>query len=298
VARARESFAQLAGVPAAAVAVGSQASVFAGLVASGLPAGSEVLTAAGDFTSVLFPMLSQAARGITVREVALEDLAAAVTPETTLVAVSAVQSADGRLADLDALEAACAATGTRVLLDITQALGWLPLHAGRFAYTTCSGYKWLLSPRGTAFFTIAPELMDDLTPNLSGWYAGEERWSSIYGAPLRLARDARRYDLSPAWYSWVAAAPALQLLTEVGPEALHAHAVSLANRFRAGVGLPPGNSAIVSLAVGDGAAPAMADGRVAGSTRAGRLRLSFHLSTSAADVDRGVEVLAPHVLPG
>ena len=27
-----------------------------------------------------------------------------------------------------------------------------------FADTACGGYKWLLSPRGTAYFTISPTL--------------------------------------------------------------------------------------------------------------------------------------------
>ena len=40
--------------------------------------------------------------------------------------------------------------------------------------------------------------------------------------------DARRFDLSPAWLSWVGAAPALALLEEVGVEAIHAHDVGLA----------------------------------------------------------------------
>jgi selenocysteine lyase/cysteine desulfurase len=66
-----------------------------------------------------------------------------VTSRTTLVAVSAVQSADGRIADLDAMHAASRATGARVLLDTTQAVGWLPVNAGHFAYTACGGYKWL-----------------------------------------------------------------------------------------------------------------------------------------------------------
>jgi selenocysteine lyase/cysteine desulfurase len=130
------------------VAVGGQVSVLAGMVASSLPDGSEVLTATGDFTSILFPFAVHAGRGLTVRQVPLEELPGAVTPRTALVAVSAVQSADGRLADLDALTAACSATGTQVLLDTTQATGWLPVDAKRFAYTVCGGYKWLLAPEG------------------------------------------------------------------------------------------------------------------------------------------------------
>jgi len=294
---ARATYAGLVGVDPGSVAVGSQVSVFAGLVAASLPDGSEVLTATGDFTSILFPFHAQASRRVTVREVPLERIAAAVTARTRLVSVSAVQSRDGRLVDLDALEQACAATGTRVLLDTTQAVGWLPVDASRFAYTVGGGYKWLLAPRGAAYFTIASDLFDEVVPHTAGWYAGEDRWSSIYGGPLRLAADARRFDVSPAWQSWVGAAPALALLAGIGSGVLHEHGVGLANRFRAGVGEPPGASAIVTVAVGDGAADAMRAAEVVGAMRAGRLRLSFHLYTSEEDVDFAVEVLRRHVLP-
>jgi selenocysteine lyase/cysteine desulfurase len=298
VAAARAAYAQLAGVDPSVVAVGSQVSVFAGLIAANLPEGSEVLTAAGDFTSILFPFHAQAGRGIRVREVPLDRVADAVTSRTTLVAVSAVQSADGRVADLDALHAASRATGARVLLDTTQAIGWLPVDATRFAYTACGGYKWLLSPRGTAYLTISPRLTGGLTPHYAGWYAGDDPWSSIYGGPLRLASDARRFDLSPAWHAWVAAAPAVRLLAQVGAQSLHRHALALANRFRAGIGLEPGDSAIVSLATDADAADAMAAARIKGSARAGRLRLSFHVSTSEQDADHAADVLRRHVISG
>lgn len=294
-AAARSAYARLVGVDVSAVAVGSQVSVFAGLVAASLPDGSEVLSAPGDFTSIRWPFQAQARRGVTVRDVPLERIADAVSARTTLVSVSAVQSADGLVADVDALYAACQATGTRILLDTTQAVGWLPIDASRFAYTVCGGYKWLLSPRGTAYFTIQPELMDALIPHTAGWYAGERPWSSIYGTGLRLAADARRFDVSPAWHSWVAAGPAAELLADLGVEALHSHALGLANRFRAGVGLEPAGSAIVSLVVDDGAAAAMDAGRIMGSVRAGRLRLSFHVSTTEQDVDRALDVLHQHV---
>jgi len=295
VTRARSLYADLVRVDETLVSAGSQVSVFAGLIAASLPSGSEVLTAAGDFTSILFPFHVQAARGVTVREAPLEHIADAVTGKTTLVSVSAVQSADGRMADLDAVVAACAATGTRIMLDTTQAVGWLPIDAGRFAYTVSGGYKWQLIPRGTAFLTIQRELLDEMLPNNAGWYAGGDRWSSIYGAPLRLADDARRFDVSPAWLPWIGAVPSLELLTEVGRDALHAHAVALASRFCAGVDLPDQGSAIVA-AIADAEVPAlMRAAGIVGVTRAGRLRLSFHVSTSEEDVDRAVEVLSGHL---
>ena len=292
---ARASYANLVGVDPSCVAVGSQVSVFAGLIAAALPAGSEVLTVAGEFTSIVFPFLVQAHRGVVVREVPLEHLAEAVSPRTALVAVSAVQSADGRLANLDALTAACAVTGARVLLDTTQAVGWLPIDARRFAYTTGGGYKWLLAPRGTCFFTVQPNLADELVPHTAGWYAGDERWESLYGGPLRLAGDARRFDVSPVWHSWVAQEPALDLLTAIGPAVLHTHALSLANRFRAAVGLPPGDSAIVSMAADSSTTHQLERAGIVGSVRAGRLRLAFHVYNTAIDADRAADAVAGHV---
>lgn len=292
---ARAMYAALVGVEQSAVAVGSQVSVFAGLVAAGLPAGAEVLTAVGEFTSMVFPFLAQNGRGVRVREVPLEHLADEVTRRTTLVAVSAVQSADGRLADLDALCAAAAANDARVLLDTTQATGWLPVDASRFAYTVGGGYKWLLAPRGTCFFTVQPDLVDGLLPQAASWYAGEDRWSSIYGGPLRLAGDARRFDVSPAWLSWVGQAPSLHLLSQVGAQTLHEHAVGLANRFRAAVDLPDGESAIVSVATSGDVGGQLLRAGVVASVRAGRLRLAFHVYNGADDADRAAAALAGHV---
>ena len=100
---ARATFARLAGVGEDDVAIGPAVSSFAGLVAAALPAGARVLCAEGDFTSVLFPFLAQERRGVTVELVPPERVPEALGAEHDLVAVSAVQSADGRVGDLDAV---------------------------------------------------------------------------------------------------------------------------------------------------------------------------------------------------
>ena len=289
VGRARETWARLHRVPASCVAVGNQVSSFAGVVALSLGRGSRVVCAEGDFTSVLWPFL--VAAGVEVDVVALSDVPDAVRPGTELVAVSAVQSLDGRLADLDAVAAAAGAVGARTFIDGTQASGWLPLDAARFDYVASSGYKWLLSPRGVCFMAIRPEAAEPLRPHLAGWYAGDEPFDTNYGAELRLADDARRFDLSPAWLSWVGAAPALAVLEEVGIEAIHEHDVALANRFREGLGMPPGDSAIVSLPAGD-LGPRLSEAGVMATERDGFMRFSFHLFNSVADVERALEVVA------
>lgn len=165
------------------------------------------------------------------------------------------------------------------------------MDAGRFAYTVGGGYKWLLAPRGTCFFTVRPELVDELVPHTASWFGGGDPWSSIYGGPLRLACDARRFDVSPAWHSWVGQAPSLDLLTAVGRDALHRHAVGLADRFRAALDLPPGDSAIVSLATSAAAGDRLERAGVRASVRAGRLRLAFHLHNGPADADAAAEAL-------
>lgn len=295
IAACRDAFAALVGVDGSEVAIGSQVSAMIAPIAAAVPDGGEVLCAAGDFTSVVFPFLAQARRGVRVREVPLSDLAGAVGPDTDLVAVSAVQSADGAVADLDALAAVAASGRTRVLLDTTQAAGWLPLDASRFTYTVTGGYKWLLAPRGTAFLTVGAAEAERLPHDQAGWYAGDERWESLYGSPLRLAQGARGLDVSPAWFSWVGQLPALELLAAVGVDAIHAHDVALANAFRAGVGLAASDSAIVSVPVGPGAAQAMTEHGVAAAMRAGLLRLSFHLYNDRSDVEAALGIVADHV---
>ena len=96
-----------------------------------------------------------------------------------------MQSSDGRLADLDAIAAAAAHHGARTLVDATQACGWLPLDAARFDHVVCAGYKWLLAPRGTAFFYArAPRRASALRPHLAGWYAADPPMAQ----PLRRRR--------------------------------------------------------------------------------------------------------------
>jgi len=286
VTRARERFAELVGTTPARVAIGNQVSTFGALIATALPAGAVVLGAEEDFTSVLFPFMAHADRGVSVKTVPLAGLLDAIRPGVDLVAVSAVQSADGRLVPggLDALAGASGRHGCMTYIDATQALGWLPFRADAFDFVSCAAYKWLMSPRGTAFGVVKPERLEMLRPLYAGWYAGDNPWTSIYGPPLRLAADARRLDISPAWLSWVGTVPALDLLAEVGVETIHRHDVGLANALRARLGMPPGDSAILSVSVGDGLS-GLAAANVKAAVRAGGVRLSFHLHNTEADVD-------------
>jgi len=161
VAGSRQLFADLVGVPVSWVSVGAQVSALVGLVATALPPGSQVVCVDSEFTSVTFPFAARSDQGLTLRSVPLHRVAEAIGPQTALVAISAVQSKDGRVADLAAIREAAARHGARVLLDATQAAGWLPLEARDYDAVVVGAYKWLLSPRGTAFRGPAGHLRPD-----------------------------------------------------------------------------------------------------------------------------------------
>lgn len=292
VARSRELFAELVSIAPEAVAVANQASVHVGAVAAGLPDGAHVVVPSGEFTSLLFPLLVHARRGVTVEEVPLEELADRLHPGVDLVAFSIVQSSDGRLADVDAIAEAARTHDIRTLADGTQAVGWLPVYAGRFDLLVVSAYKWLMCPRGTAFLAVGRAVEDSVLPVNAGWYAGEDVWASIYGGPLRLASSARRFDVSPAWLAWLGSAAALELVTDLGVDVINAHNRALSDQLRRQLKLPPSDSVIVTIPT-DGA-PDLAAHGVRSAVRAGSVRVGFHLYNDAADVDALVAVLMPN----
>jgi selenocysteine lyase/cysteine desulfurase len=287
--RARAAFARLVRAHSDDVAVGASVSALVALVAAALPRGASVVAPEIEFTSLLFPLLAQADAGIEVATVPFPDLADAIDERTSLVAASVVQSATGEVLS-DAVVEAARANDSLLLLDATQACGWLPLDSGSADFVVCAAYKWLMSPRGTAFMAVRRERLDGLRPLAANWWAGEDPHGSYYGPPLRLARGARRLDTSPAWFSWVGTAPALELLEELGVEAVHEHDLALANRFRAGLDLPPSDSAIVSADVPD-AQDRLARAGIHAAVRAGSLRASFHVYNTEHDVDAALDAL-------
>ncbi|MFJ5553448.1 aminotransferase class V-fold PLP-dependent enzyme [Streptomyces sp. NPDC093225] len=290
VASAREVFGRLTGVPAGRVAVASAVSTLVGLISASLPAGAEVLLPEGEFASVINPFALRP--DLKTRYAPLEGLADAVRPGTALVALSAVQSADGRIADLDAVRRASTAHGARMLVDATQAVGWLPFEAGRYDYTVTGGYKWLLGMRGVAYLTVTEEAQESLLPLHAGWVAAESIWEATYGPMRALAADARRFDECPAFVAFHAAAASLALLESVGVAAVHAHNTALAARYRDGlaalghVPVAAGGSAIVSVPGLGGRQAALGAAGVFTADRAGALRAAFHFYNTVDDVDR------------
>jgi selenocysteine lyase/cysteine desulfurase len=274
---ARAAWASLTGVRTTDVAIGASVSQLVGLVAASLPPSTRVLTVGGEFTSVTFPF---AAQGMPVTEVTAGDLLSHVD-DHDLVAVSVVQSADGTIVDLDGLRAA----GVPVLLDVTQAAGWLPLRLDWADWVVGGSYKWLLAPRGAAWLAVRPEALERTRPHAANWYAADEPWDGIYGLPLRLARGVRRLDLSPVWFAHLGAAVTLPWLAGLDLAAVRDHCTGLADATLAGLGHPPRGSAVIAVDLTADQVRRLTEAGVVGAVRAGRTRLSFHLYNTMDDVD-------------
>jgi selenocysteine lyase/cysteine desulfurase len=290
IARTRESYARLVGVPSSRIAIGSQTSVLAALVAAAVPAGAEVLVPEGDFSSIEFPFLQRP--GIRVRVVPLEALADSVTDDTWLVVFSLVQSATGVVADVDGILEAAARHDAYTFCDVTQAAGVLPVDASRFDVTVCHTYKWLCSPRGVAFLTLSERFDPLLTPLQAGWYAGDDVWTSVYGPAMHLATDARRFDVSPAWQAWIGAEPAIELFAGLDIAEVWAFTSGLGDALCEAVGIPPQHQAIVTWPDASGSdLVKLIDAGIRVSGRAGRLRASFHLWNDLSDVEAVARVI-------
>jgi selenocysteine lyase/cysteine desulfurase len=291
--RTRGHFARLVRVDPSRVAIGSQASVFAGLIAASVPDRAEVLCVEGDFASMVLPFV-HAGRGIRLRTAPLDELAGAITADTWLVAFSLVQSATGAVADAEAIRAAAALHGARTLCDATQAVGWLPVDAADYDAVICHAYKWLCAPRGVAFLTISEDFAQRVPAIFAGWYSGADPWTSCYGHAVELAPDATRFDVSPAWQAFVGAEPALALFASIDRAALYDHATGLAGAFRERLGLEeaPRRSAIVTWSDPDGRDLArLTEAGIAASGRAGRARVAFHVFNDEQDIADSLQSL-------
>ncbi len=296
----RQLFARLIHSKTEEVSLMPAVSVASGIVASAVPRGGEVLVAEGDFTSISYPFLAAAERGeLTVREAPLAMLADAVEDQTALVAVSHVQSADGSLVDLEALHQATRRVDARLYLDVSQALGVVPLDvvASGVDYLACGAYKWLCCPRGVAFLYVREALWSQPSPIVASWRGGDDPYGRFYGLPLALASTAARFDVSLAWHPWVGARPSLETLCALDDDHRFRLACAPVRHLAQRLGLPAPDSSILSVPVIDDqrAAQALRDASIKASMRAGRIRFGSHIYNTIADAEHAADVLTPLV---
>lgn len=315
---ARARFAELLGTTAEAIAIVPAASYGLAVAATNLRlgAGGRILVLHDQFPSNVYPWRDLAARAggsvVTVADPEDGDLTRAVLDaldeRVRIVALPHCRWTDGALLDLVAIGARCREVGSALVLDVTQSLGALPLDlaAVRPDFLVCAGYKWLLGPYSLGYLYVAKQHRDG-RPLEQNWIAreGSEDFTRLIDYRARYQPGARRFDVGERsnfallpvsiagleqLLAWGIPAIAGTLTARTATIAARAAALGLSampEDRRAGhflglrfpAGMPPGLP------------ERLAEAQVHVSLRGDSLRVTPHLYTNDADVDRLFAVL-------
>lgn len=104
--------------------------------------------------------------------IAMEDMAKAIAPGTTLVSLSLVSTYNGFQHDLKAVCDLAHAAGALVYADIIHAAGAVPvdLHSSGVDFAACATYKWLMGDFGLGFLYARRGVLDNLPLADFGYY--------------------------------------------------------------------------------------------------------------------------------
>jgi len=206
--------------------------------------GDEILVARGEFPAQVCTWAPlAAARGVVLRFVSprerfprAQDFLDQLSPRTRLVSASLVRFDDGSLLDVPALAAGLAGTRCRLLLDVTQACGALPLDLRGLGadFAVCAAYKWLLGPYGTGFVWARREHTERMAPAPFFWMAAssERDFHDLAFDPDASGRyawqppaGARRWDVAEtaSFFHLSALAASLEFVLRAGPSTVRDH---------------------------------------------------------------------------
>lgn len=313
--RLRARAASLLGVSVATVDVQPNTSYALNLVARGLDwqPGDRVAVPACEFPANLLPWQALAPEGVGVDPIAHrdgtftpDDVAAALTPRTRVVAVSWVQFLSGFRCDLAGIAGVCRDAGALLVVDAIQGLGALRLDAGALglAAIAAGGHKWLGAMQGAGVVAVAAHLLERLRP-MRGWLNGPVDWDDFEGSSSALHADATRFRVGtlPTVQTYALDAQ-LGVILDAGPDAIEAAVLENARVLAEGLGRlgyrrygsadPAHASGIVTVDAPDpeGLYAHLTAHGVACSLRSRKLRFAPHAHTPAADLDHALDAVA------
>lgn len=164
----------------------------------------------------------------------LVDMAAAITPGTTLVAVSLVSTINGFQHDLKALCKIAHARGALVYADIIQAAGTVPIDVkdSGVDFCACSTYKWLMGDFGVGFLYVRKESLARIRRTVFGYRQLAEFDFHVFpfDPPGKNVFDfaaspgtAGRFEIGTLGNAAVAGlGPSMRMLTEIGVDRIQA----------------------------------------------------------------------------
>ncbi len=238
-----------------------------------------------------------------------QQFADAVDERTLAIATSHVFFTTGAIQDLAAIAGIARRAGAYSLIDGYQGAGQVPvdLPATGVDFYTSGPLKWLCGGPGLAYLYVRDELIPQLEPTVTSWFATEDQFHFNPGE-FRYHRDARRFELgTPALATVHTAIGGQEIVDEVGMAAIRAQNAALTERLVGRLGMagfslrvsdrPETRSAIVLVrheSPGDAVA-SLAERGIIVDSRPGVVRVSPHFYNTLDEVDETVEALAATV---
>ena len=318
--RVRSQVAQLINASPDEVTFTKNTSEGISFVANGLTwqSGDNVVTSNVEFPANMYPWQALREHGVHLRmvmeedgRVPLERVFEAIDSRTRVVAISSVQFASGYRTDLATLGEYCQSKAVFLCVDAIQSLGVFPIdvEAMGIDFLSAGGHKWLCAPEGSGLFYVRKELQGHLRPTTIGWMSMKDAFN-YDKYQFEFAESAKRYDSGsynlPGIYGL---GGALELVQEIGTEAIAKRILSLTDRLTAG--LRDKGYRVVSSRQ-----PAEASGivaffsdvhdhdqiqrhlqtehRIVIAVRCGRLRASPHWYNTEREIDQLIETLPKH----
>lgn len=319
--RVRTLLARLIGAQTEEIALTNSATHGLSVVANGLGLGpgDEVVTTAVNFPANLLPWLHLRKRGVEVKILnpergfpTPEEVAAALTSRTRVVALDYVSFRNGCKIDIEAIRGQMRETDARLIVDATQAVGALPINVDSFPVDAfaCAGYKWLLGPYGVGFAFLRRSIQDRLSPTVLNWMSveGADKFHELPGEKFTPNQDARRFDVPETanFLNLYALEASLEYLHRVGVENIMRHCFGLIDQLREALASrgfllnasaePAHRSTILTFRASPAEDTArlhqkLADQRIVVSLREGWIRVSPNLYNSEEDIDRLIGAL-------
>ena len=316
---ARSAAARLLNAEADEIAFAKNTSEGVSFVANGLDwqAGDEVVSVEGEFPANYYPWKVQERKGVRlvlVREehgrLDLESLVRALTPRTRVVAISFVQFLSGYRVDLDRLGEICASRRILFFVDAVQGLGAFPVDVkqAKISALAANGHKWLLGPQGAGLFFLRRQLLDEVRPSTVGWWS-VCGWNDFSSRDLAWREDAKRFEYgTPNTVGIYGLGAALQLLLEVGVDAIGARILDLTERLRKGLAQQghqvygPSKreecSGVISFVPRAGSAEDvmrfLQRRRILVAARCGKVRVAPHFYNNELEINRVLELLGSY----
>lgn len=212
-------------------------------VAGLLRPGDHVVTSTVEHNSLVRPLHRAARQGVAVTRVAGDrdgfldprDVAAALRPETRLIALSHCSNVTGVIQPVAEIGSLARSRGIVFLLDAAQSAGYLPLDAPALSVDLLAapGHKGLLGPQGTGLLYLAPGL--ELEPLLVGGTGGSS------SDPEQPRSCPERYESGTPNTPGIAGLSAgLDVILRTGIDTIRRHEQSLTGHLLDGVRTIPG----------------------------------------------------------